>query len=262
MSWLPTLSRWRHRRHPAVRFLQDWLTELGYDPGVSDGVYGRRSESAVQAFQRDQGLPVDGRVTRPVWDALGTALAFQRAVPEEPGEPVEFRIVARDEWGARAPKTTRPLLKHRPIVFIHHAADPRPAIAGEFREAQKFQNYHLDTKGWWDIAYNYLVTPSGRVIEGRGAGIRSGATKHENAASYSICFMGDFHYPVNEKPSDASISAAGQLIRWLIDHEWVVAEPEILGHRNSRFSRTTCPGDLLYGRMDDIRRAAGLEAIR
>lgn len=40
--------------------LQERLTELGYDAGRPDGVFGERTENALRSFQRDYGLVTDG----------------------------------------------------------------------------------------------------------------------------------------------------------------------------------------------------------
>ena len=254
---LPRLSLWLNRRHPAVRSLQEWLTEVGYNPGAVDGVFGPLTESAVKALRVDAGLPPGGWVHGGVWKALHDLLAAQRAWVEPPPGG-DFSVVPRSEWGARPPKQTAPLLKNRPRVYIHHAADPRPVPALEDSEARKFQNYHMASRGWWDVAYSFLITPTGRILEGRGLGVRPGATRNANASSYAVCFMGFFHDPVNEEPSEVSIRAAGWLVQHLIEGEWLVDNPEILGHRDCKFSRTSCPGDLLYLRLKDIRSAAGL----
>lgn len=42
--------------------IQQRLAHKGYDPGPVDGVWGRRTESAVRAFQSDNGLLADGIV--------------------------------------------------------------------------------------------------------------------------------------------------------------------------------------------------------
>lgn len=43
--------------------IQRLLTQLGYDPGPADGVYGPQTRAAIEAFQRHEGLPVDGQVS-------------------------------------------------------------------------------------------------------------------------------------------------------------------------------------------------------
>ena len=45
-----------------VVFLQNILNTLGYDCGTADGNFGRQTEAAVKAFQKDNGLTVDGIV--------------------------------------------------------------------------------------------------------------------------------------------------------------------------------------------------------
>ncbi len=45
---------------PLVRDVQSSLAKAGYTPGPADGVIGPRTNSAISAYQRDNGLPVDG----------------------------------------------------------------------------------------------------------------------------------------------------------------------------------------------------------
>lgn len=54
------------------------------------------------------------------------------------------------------------------------------------------QAFHMDSRGWVDIAYNFLVCPHGHVFEGRGLRRRSAAngTNHANGVAYAICYMG------------------------------------------------------------------------
>ena len=42
---------------------QRLLTRLGYAPGAADGVFGKRTETAIRAFQRRKGATADGEVT-------------------------------------------------------------------------------------------------------------------------------------------------------------------------------------------------------
>lgn len=61
-------------RGAAVRRVQSRLTAAGFDTGGVDGVFGDRTESAVKAFQSQQGLAADGIVGPTTWakiDAIG-----------------------------------------------------------------------------------------------------------------------------------------------------------------------------------------------
>ena len=39
------------------------LARLGYEPGPVDGQFGPKTSAAIRQYQRDHGLPVDGRLT-------------------------------------------------------------------------------------------------------------------------------------------------------------------------------------------------------
>lgn len=60
-----TLSRYRNRRHKAVKPVQKRLYALGYTVvGEADGVAGVLFQKAVKAFQRDNGCVTDGEITK------------------------------------------------------------------------------------------------------------------------------------------------------------------------------------------------------
>lgn len=48
---------------PSVVEVQQLLTAQGYEPGTIDGLFGERTRSAIEAYQRDQNLQVTGEVT-------------------------------------------------------------------------------------------------------------------------------------------------------------------------------------------------------
>lgn len=54
----PTLKK--GAKGQAVKDLQEALTALGLAPGPIDGVFGKKTEDAVKAFQKLKGLDVDG----------------------------------------------------------------------------------------------------------------------------------------------------------------------------------------------------------
>jgi hypothetical protein len=78
---------------PDVHHLQHQLTTLGYAPGAVDGYYGPATAAAVQAFQRDHGLQVDGVVGPQTWNAIGSAK------PHPGGPPV---VRAPSDLGKKA----------------------------------------------------------------------------------------------------------------------------------------------------------------
>ena len=45
-----------------IKWIQETLVTLGYDPGVIDGINGPHTQTAIKAFQSDHHLVVDGMV--------------------------------------------------------------------------------------------------------------------------------------------------------------------------------------------------------
>jgi peptidoglycan hydrolase-like protein with peptidoglycan-binding domain len=57
-----------------VREIQQLLTDLGYTPGPVDGLYGKKTRAAIQAFQVDKNLDPNGQATQQILDALRQSL--------------------------------------------------------------------------------------------------------------------------------------------------------------------------------------------
>ena len=76
-----------------LREAQSLLAELGYDPGLRDGIWGRRSAQAYRLFLRDAGLPPSEQLTVEALRAMRTIAARQRraaqlgAIPDAAQEP-------------------------------------------------------------------------------------------------------------------------------------------------------------------------------
>jgi peptidoglycan hydrolase-like protein with peptidoglycan-binding domain len=70
-----------------VRYLQESLAKLGYNPGPIDGIFGPQTDKAVRAFQADKGLVVDGIVGNNTWAALEKALENPPTPPTPPTPP-------------------------------------------------------------------------------------------------------------------------------------------------------------------------------
>lgn len=161
-----------------------------------------------------------------------------------------MQIVSRAQWGARAPKR-----KHhvgpQPRLWIHHFATEAWHGAKGMRDCQ---NFHMDGKGWSDIAYSFVVDDDGTVFEGRGFGVAGGHTQGDNTESHAICFMGNYE---NREPTEAACVAAAALVRH--GREWGFWSDVTGGHRDavasghSTGSGTACAGRYLQARIDGIR---------
>ena len=70
----------------------------------------------------------------------------------------------------------------------------------------------MNSLGWSDIGYNYLIGEDGNIYEGRGP-YRSGAhCVNWNSKTLGFSIMGDFS---NTLPNQKAIDASDQLIQYL-----------------------------------------------
>lgn len=71
-SSFPTIgSGYDTKSSEYIRLIQQTLANMGYNPGPIDGIWGNQTKQAIRAFQRDQGLSVDGVVGPLTWHAMG-----------------------------------------------------------------------------------------------------------------------------------------------------------------------------------------------
>lgn len=158
------------------------------------------------------------------------------------------KIITRAQWGARAPKRTPVgISEPTPDLWIHHTADELHGASG-VRAAQAF---HMDSRGWSDIGYSFLVDDDGLVYEGRGFGIAGGHTEGHNFTSHAISFMGNFD---NRRPTPAALTAGAELVRLgATGGHWRGITG---GHRDASGASTACPGRYLEAELPWLRTAS------
>jgi peptidoglycan recognition protein len=101
--------------------------------------------------------------------------------------------VTRAEWGARAPTNANYHAVPVPYVVIHHGAGGACSTPDDCAAVvRSVQNYHMDTNGWSDIGYSFLVGGDGNVYEGRGWDTVGAHAPGYNSNSQGINFLGDF----------------------------------------------------------------------
>ena len=62
--------------------IQTILMSLGYNPGAVDGIYGERTRAAIEAFQQDIGIPVDGQISQHLLHTLQQSLRISQIFDE------------------------------------------------------------------------------------------------------------------------------------------------------------------------------------
>jgi hypothetical protein len=154
------------------------------------------------------------------------------------------QVIWRPQWNARAPSRTilQTGWSARDQFITHYSAGP-PS-----QTVRQIQNFHMDTNGWPDIGYNWLVTQDGTIYEGRLHNWMAVGTHaaNNNTRSIGVCFIG--------RDADVTDQAKAS-IRWLYDEANRLSGKSLrkLGHRD--VNPTTCPGDNLWNWVH-----AGMEA--
>ncbi len=182
-------------------------------------------------------------------------------------------IYSRAQWGADESIRNKKSLRYGTISagFVHHTVN-----ANDYTEDQvpailrSIYAYHVKSRGWSDIGYNFLVDRFGRIWEGRYGGIDKpvvGAhTLNYNDYAFAMSAIGNYE---TQRPSDAMLRAYGQLFAWKLSLHGVNPASKsqkvgrstfaaINGHRDA--GSTACPGKYLYAQIPLIRTYASQAA--
>jgi len=162
-----------------------------------------------------------------------------------------FAIHSRRAWGARAPRC-RDRGPTPTRATIHHTVTPNNDSNPQ-RRLRQIQAYHMDSQGWCDIGYNYLVSSDGRVWRGRGALYIGAHVTNANSGNVGISFMG------THTTRPASLQQLRQTARLLVrlrrrGYPISLGRRDIKGHRDH--GGTSCPGGALYEQIPRIIRIA------
>lgn len=183
-------------------------------------------------------------------------------------------ICSRPCWGARAPGSIS-YMSALNRAIVHHTAGYEfntTSLEDSKSYVRGIQNYHMDTNGWSDIGYHYLVDKFGHIFEGRYASNPSlprGAHDGTNSYSFGFNVMGWYHIdgPQN-KPTAASLNALYDVISWRMPGSWLpYGSPGkygplgnyvgyVDGHR--RVKSTACPGDHIFNPFMGTNMNAGI----
>jgi hypothetical protein len=142
--------------------------------------------------------------------------------------------------------------------------------------------YHRDHNGWNDLGYNFVVDQYGQIFEGRAGGIDLAIVGAQaqgfNSVSTGVALIGTF---MDIAAPPAALDSIARLIGWKLSLHGVPTQGEvtvvsaggesnrypsgtpvtfqrIAGHRDA--NATSCPGDILYTQLPDLRIRASQHA--
>lgn len=178
--------------------------------------------------------------------------------------------VSRSVWGAQWNLTDNKIYKGTPTILpvthliVHHSAGNNTSSNWAAIVAAYF-DLHVNTNGWSDIGYNWLVAPDGTLFVGRGGGdgVVGAHMCGYNANTMAVCLIGNY---TSIEPSTAAIEKLNQVLTWKAAsfginplgigsiRSHTGSMNNISGHRDGCTPNyTECPGNLLYNKLSTIR---------
>lgn len=148
-----------------------------------------------------------------------------------------LEIISRAGWGARAPRSRETVSWSKRTGFMGHYS-----AASASQTVREIQNFHMDTRGWSDIGYNFLINSvTGKVYEGRGWTVLGAHCKGYNTPNIGVCVIGKDRAGIKDV-SDAARRSFKALYEEAQERKG--GKLTLLGHRDH--GSTDCPGDELY----------------
>ncbi len=174
--------------------------------------------------------------------------------------------VTRSEWGCPDGQEPSGSVSTTDVThqIVHHSAGTNsssdwPAVV------RSIWDYHVNSNGWSDIGYNWLVDPNGVIYQGRGwiDGNDEVVGAHfcgTNSNTMGVCLLGNFE---KTSPSSDALDNLEELLAWKSDEKNIDPTKRnyhssnglnlftISGHQDG--CSTECPGENLYIRLSEVR---------
>ncbi|KAM7348159.1 peptidoglycan-recognition protein LE-like isoform 2-T2 [Cochliomyia hominivorax] len=123
----------------------------------------------------------------------------------------------------------------------HTATDSSNSSKDNMQIIRNIQTFHIDSQGWDDIGYNFLIGCDGNIYEGRGWGVVGVHTYGYNKRSIGIAFIGNF---IRALPTEKALNSCKNLLKRAIEEGHLTDNYKLLGHRQC--IPTSSPGKLLF----------------
>ncbi|XP_035736229.1 peptidoglycan-recognition protein SA-like [Vespa mandarinia] len=157
------------------------------------------------------------------------------------------KILSKAAWGGKTEKGINFLIIPLLYVIIHHTVTPECTTRKECSaRVQSIQSYHMDTLGWHDIGFSFLIGGDGNIYEGTGWTKEGAHTYGYNKKSVGIAFIGNFE---DKDASDKMLNAAHKLIRCGVSQGVLRENVRVIAARQVR--ATASPGFNLYTQIQN-----------
>jgi hypothetical protein len=177
---------------------------------------------------------------------------------------IKPQYAIRTDWGGPAGQSNgcSPAYTNVTHQIVHHSDGNYDPNTNWAAAVKAIWNYHVNSNGWCDVGYNYLIAPNGQIFEGRAGGenVVGAHFCGKNSRTMGICIIGNY---MQVAPSDTALASLSQLIAWKgcdlgIDPSLASLHggsntviDNVSGHRTG--CATDCPGDKTFALLPKIR---------
>jgi hypothetical protein len=172
-------------------------------------------------------------------------------------------VYTRAQWNARPPRRPARVLDRAPDhIIVHHTATANArdrSLAHAFALSRSIQNMHMNNNGWDDTGQQLTISRGGIVMEGRNRSLRA-VRAGDLAVGAQVLHHNEHTIGIENEGTYMSKAVPGSLWRSLVEVcVWLCRKYDldpsraIVGHRD--YNNTSCPGDVLYARLPQLRRS-------
>ncbi len=233
------------------------------------------TEEAFNSIQFKSVSPLSGEVTFRVYYP-GSAKKKSQKLSETEGAGANCNcpkpaICYRSCWcpSGNCPKDPNPSYTIADHLIVHHSAGSNNS-SNYAAVVRSIWDFHVNTNGWSDIGYNFLIDGNGVIYESRGDSVLGAHFSCMNHETVGICLLGNFELAA---PRDSAVSSLIKMLAWEACDKNIAPTqssyhnsseltiPNISGHSHANTSTaahgcpkgTLCPGDSLFQLLPMIR---------
>ncbi len=167
-------------------------------------------------------------------------------------------VIPRATWTSAKPKLwdTDPMNGISRIT-VHHDGMSSFTSTSQAAAAQRLEsirNSHVNSRGWADIGYHYIVDPAGRVWEGRPIDRQGAHVADNNPHNLGVMMLGNYD---QQSPTNAAAKALDDFVAAMM-RRYGVPVGRVYTHQEIK--PTACPGTSLQRVMESARSRGGVLA--
>ena len=167
-------------------------------------------------------------------------------------------VIPRQQWtSARTIASQTNAMVRILKITVHH--DGMPPVTLRSRGAvmdrlEAIRRSHVNSRGWADIGYHFVIDPLGNVWEARPLIYQGAHVKDHNERNMGVMVLGNFEEQV---PTRAALIALDAFVRSQMNR-FGVPVSRVVTHQE--LAATACPGRSLQRHMVDVRSGSGVLA--